>query len=144
MQIASVCPLNGVPFCSETTCNKTITVVENTPCKLILDVESTTVEAPYSDTFSVREAWIVLSTESLCEKTSIFIRLAYLNFVKYTMFKGTITEKAVSGIKDAAKLWHATVDKLGHLQTKKKAPPVEPEKKDKEKPIEEKIEDQVE
>lgn len=43
------------------------------------------------------------------------------------MFKGTITEKAVAGIKEAARLWYATVDKLGHLKTKKKPPPVEPE-----------------
>lgn len=55
------------------------------------------------------------------------MRLAYINFVKYTMFKGTITEKAVAGIKEAARLWYATVDKLGHLKTKKKPPPVEPE-----------------
>ena len=144
MHIKSVCPVKGVPFCDETTCNKTIKVVENSPCKLVLEMDSKTVEAPYSDTFYVQEAWLVLSTEALCEKKSIFIRLAFINFVKYTLFKGTITDKAVPGIKDAAKLWHATVDKLGHLKTKKKAPPVEPEKKVEDKPVEEKEQAPVE
>ena len=118
MHIKSVCPVKGVPFCDETTCNKTFKVVENTPCKFIVDVDSTTVEAPYSDTFYIQEAWIVLSTESLCDKKSIFVRIAYINFVKYTMFKGVVTDKATSGIIEAARLWHSTVDQLGHLETK--------------------------
>ena len=88
MRIDSICPVKGVPFCNETTCNKTIKVVEKSPHKLILDVNSKTVEAPYSDTFYIQEAWIVLSSESLCEKKSIFVRIAYINFVKYTMFNG--------------------------------------------------------
>ena len=110
MHIDSVLPIKGVPFCDETTCNKVFKVVENTPCKLVLDVDSKTVEAPYSDTFYVQEAWIVLSSQSLCEKKSIFIRIAYVNFVKYTMFKGTVTDKATEGIKEAAKFWLATVE----------------------------------
>lgn len=137
MKIDSVCPVKGVPFCDETTCNKIIKVVENTPSKLILDIESRTVEAPYSDTFYVQEAWIVLSNESLREKKSIFIRLSYINFVKYTMFKGTIEGKAVPGIKEAAALWLATVDKLGHFKTKKKPPPPVVEK------VEEKKEEEI-
>ena len=54
-------PLVGVPLCKETGCTKIITIKKKTDTEIIVDIDSKTIHAPYSETFSCRESWIVLS-----------------------------------------------------------------------------------
>jgi len=58
-----VCPVVGVPFISQTRVTKTITMVHRSASKVIIDIESKTYEAPYSDTFVCKEAWVVIGSE---------------------------------------------------------------------------------
>jgi len=59
--VKSTFPVTNVPFCTKTTSNKVIRLLKRSPNSVIIDVDSKTVEAPYSDTFSVKELWVFLS-----------------------------------------------------------------------------------
>lgn len=94
MVIRCTIPVVGVPFCNSTGCVKTIEIVERNPNCIVIEIDSKTTDAPYSDCFSIRETWIVVEVENASEETCIFQRLMKVDFVKYTMFKGKITERA--------------------------------------------------
>lgn len=52
MVINSVVPVSGVPFITSTNSVKTVTIIKKTDTELIVDFETKTIEAPYSDSFT--------------------------------------------------------------------------------------------
>ena len=70
----------------------------------MIELDSKTIDAPYSDTFSCKEVWIAM--QSTHDKNYIiFSRYMNVVFVKRTLFKGKITTEAEKGIIENAKLW---------------------------------------
>ena len=61
MKVYSMVPIEGVPFYTETTCDKTIALVERTPNKIIVEMDSITREAPYGETLTCQEVWVAIS-----------------------------------------------------------------------------------
>jgi hypothetical protein len=57
-----VVPVTGVPFLSQTSVTKTLTFVERSDNKIIFEIESQTIEAPYSDSFVCKEAWLIVGS----------------------------------------------------------------------------------
>lgn len=54
-------PVTGVPFISTTRAIKTITMLQRSEAELIIEIDVKTLDAPYSDTFTCKENWILLS-----------------------------------------------------------------------------------
>ena len=96
MIVNTVVPVTGVPFINSTRAIKTLTLVERTSTQFVLEVDTKTIDAPYSDTFSCKELWIVMS-QSEKQQKSILIRKQKIAFVKYTMFKSKIQARAEEG-----------------------------------------------
>lgn len=67
-------------------------------------MDTTTIDAPYSDTFSCKMAWIVVSANEN-EQRSIIKVLHKVNFVKSTMFKSKIKARASEGMIETASFW---------------------------------------
>lgn len=59
-----IIPLVGVPFINKTRCTKTITLIDRTPSRIVVEVDCKTYDAPYCDTFLCKECWIVIGSES--------------------------------------------------------------------------------
>ena len=81
---------------------------------VIVDVDSKTIHAPYSDTFSCRESYIVMCSEKGA-KQIVYQRMMQVAFVKYTMFKSKITVAAEKGIAETSELWLAQAREGGHM-----------------------------
>lgn len=73
-------------------------------------------DAPYCDTFSCKEVWIVLSNGN--EPRSILIKKQKIAFVKYTMFKSKIEAAAMKGMLQTNKVWLQHVTENGNLKKK--------------------------
>ena len=84
-----VIPLEGVPFCDSTRCTKTFVIKKKSDTQLIIEIDSKTIDAPYSDTFSCKELWIAVCREKGAS-TIAFQRLMQVAFVKWTMLKAKI------------------------------------------------------
>ena len=54
-------PVVGVPFISQTRCIKTQTIITRSETELVIEVDAKTLDAPYSDTFTCKEMWILVS-----------------------------------------------------------------------------------
>ena len=63
MKIQYRTPVKNVPWCTETGCYKDIKLIEISDDRLVIEIESTTDDAPFSDCFKIRECWIVLGPE---------------------------------------------------------------------------------
>ena len=85
--------------------------------KLIVDVDVKTHDAPYGDTFTCKEAWIVMA-KSGNESRSILQTKARVAFVKSTMWKSKIEARATEGLKETHALWVKHVKSKGHLEKK--------------------------
>lgn len=97
-------PVVGVPFIRETRAVKTVTIQVRSATELIVEMDTVTIDAPYSDTFSCKMAWIVVSANEN-EQRSIIKVLHKVNFVKSTMFKSKIKARASEGMIETASLW---------------------------------------
>ena len=53
-------PVVGIPFCSSTNITQSLKIIEKSKNRLIIESESITHDAPYCDTFTCQEVWIVL------------------------------------------------------------------------------------
>ena len=69
---------------------------------MIVESDTKTIDAPYSDTFSIKECWVVLSKGN----RSIVQKFVNVHFVKYTMFKSKIMGRAEEGVSDTNKKWY--------------------------------------
>lgn len=115
MSIKSVIPVKGVPFCNKARVIKTIEILQrNTQC-IIIDIDSKTFDAPYSDTFTIKECWIVVEVEGAREETCLFQRLMKIDFVKYTMFRSKITTQAEYSMIELSKDWFTLAKEGEHL-----------------------------
>ena len=63
MKIQFRIPIPNVPWCNETGVYKSIKQIERTKDKLVIEIESETDDAPFSDSFKCKECWIVLGPE---------------------------------------------------------------------------------
>ena len=61
MIITCSVPVAGVPFISSTRAIKTVSLIKKTETELVIEIDVKTLDAPYSDTFSCKEIWIILS-----------------------------------------------------------------------------------
>ena len=104
MIINCVVPVQGVPFITSTRCTKTINLIFRSPTKLVLEMDTKTHDAPYSDTFSCKELWIVISNSG-SEPKSLLMKKLKIAFVKYTMFKSKIEGRASEGIMETNATW---------------------------------------
>jgi len=102
--MSMVIPVTGVPFIKQTRANKTINISKREDTKIVLDVVSQTIDAPYSDCFLCKESWLLL-TDSPNSHRCIVQKYVKVHFVKSTMFKNKILARAEEGLRDAAKAW---------------------------------------
>ena len=86
---------------------------------LIIEKQSNTLDAPYSDTFSCFECWILISKRTQPE-SCLFLKLMRVNFVKYTMFRGKIESQSEAGMIEDAKIWWEIANRGKYLT---QAPP---------------------
>ena len=118
-----VIPVKGVPFCSETRCNKTLNLLHRDASSLVLRIDSKTIDAPYSDTFLCRELWLVQgSSENPRQQRCNLSVMTQVDFVKSTMFRGQITPRAMQGIKEVVENWFKDVELKGLLKKQPLAP----------------------
>ena len=89
MKVNCVVPVTGVPFIKETRHERKIELPEHTKTQLLMKMESKTPDAPYSDSFVIREAWLAV-TKSETNKRCILQKYMKVDFLKYTMFKSQI------------------------------------------------------
>ena len=61
MTITCSVPVTGVPFITATRSTKTIKMIKRSETVIVMEIESKTLDAPYSDTFTCKETWIILS-----------------------------------------------------------------------------------
>lgn len=112
MVMTSVVPVHGVPFCNSTRCIKVFTIRQKSDKSIVIEADARTPDAPYGETFSVREVQMAHAGES---DVIVYQRLMKLEFVKYTIFKSKIKQEATKGcIANAAK-WLELAEKGGHL-----------------------------
>ena len=123
MKVYSMVPIEGIPFYTETTCDKTITLVERTPNKIIIEMDSITREAPYGETLTCQEVWVAIGLpyhpdtgpSDLC----IFHRGINVNFIKWTMLEKQVTETVEAGIIKAHGEWFKFAEEEGLLRTRR-------------------------
>lgn len=118
MVIHCVVPVTGAPFINSTRCIKTCTIVTRTDDTLVIEYNTKTLDAPYSDTFSCREVWIVLSGNPN-EQKCIVEKKYNIDFVKSTIFKSKIEDRASKGIIESNQFWSDHAKKNGHFDKKK-------------------------
>lgn len=71
MTINCVVPLVNVPFMSKSQFVKAIVIHKRDSTKLVLEFDCKTTDAPYGDTFSCKESWIIL-TSSRAQTKCVF------------------------------------------------------------------------
>ena len=118
MVINYVMPLVGVPFINKTRAVVTVNIQKKTENKILLDIDTKTIDAPYSDTFSCKECQIVIGDQNRC----ILLQVYKIDFVKSTMFRSKITGRAEQGMVETAKKWHEIAERDGHFMNKTKSP----------------------
>ena len=89
-------------------------IKKRTDTCIVIECEAHTFDSPYSDTFHVREVWIVVTTEKN-HPTCLFTRMMEVNFVQKTWFSSQITEGAKKGVLAAHLEWLQLATDRGHL-----------------------------
>ena len=68
MTINCVVPLVNVPFMNKSNFVKTIFMLKRDQTKMVLEFDQKTLDAPYGDTFSCKESWIILTSSKFQTK----------------------------------------------------------------------------
>ena len=79
-----------------------------------MEIDTKTIDAPYSDTFSCKECQFILGDQNRI----IFHQVFKIDFVKSTMFRSKITVRAEQGMIEATEKWHQRAEKDGFLNSK--------------------------
>ena len=87
-------PLHGVPFINSTRSIKTYKILKRTETMFVMELDNQALDAPYADTFTCKEIWIVLNADST-DTRSIVLKRQKVNFTKSTIFKSKIQERAL-------------------------------------------------
>ncbi len=66
--LKQVIPTVGVPFLSKTRIEKKIRIVEHSKTKLILDMDSKSLDVPYGNSFKILEQWYVIADHAESNK----------------------------------------------------------------------------
>jgi hypothetical protein len=86
-----ILPVTGVPFINQTRASKTISLIERSQSKLVVEVVVETFDAPYCDSFVCKECWVLIGSEANeLQQRSILTQFYKVDFSKYTIFKKTI------------------------------------------------------
>ena len=89
MQITSIIKLKGIPYYPQTRSIRDIELLQHSEDRLVIQLATKTLDAPYSDTFVCKYA-IILASKNPGEAKTILSRHMKCDFVKYTMFKSKI------------------------------------------------------
>lgn len=74
-------------------------MLEKSESKLVFDFENKTYDAPYSDSFVTKEAWVIVGSQKNPDHPMIILTQFYqVKFFKYTIMKKTINTKSEEGI----------------------------------------------
>ena len=94
-------PIVGVPFCNKSRLNRTVRIDRSNKHKIIVDMQTRTLDVPYGDHFYQSERWVVC-TAIPTERDSIKVILQASNtlvFLKSTIFKNKIFTRSEVEIK---------------------------------------------
>jgi hypothetical protein len=58
-----IVPVVGVPFCTQTRIVKTCEIMQISPELIVIEVDTKTIDAPYSDSFSCKESFVSVNIE---------------------------------------------------------------------------------
>lgn len=120
LAITQLVPLKNVPFCKQTNARNTVEIVEYEEGKvLVLQVNTTTIEAPYSDTFCCKELYVALSPSKASNKC-IFSKFMKVEFSKHTMLKSKITKAALENMTKISEQWLDILNREGYSTGKYK------------------------
>ena len=114
--IKCIIPIKGVPFCTQTRAVRKVEL-KRSDTKIIMDMQTQTIDAPFSDCFCVRETWIILSSSKTMSKC-MFYQTYKIDFMKYTMFKKAIMSKSDKCFQDETEIFHEYAQKNGHFGRK--------------------------
>ena len=117
MILNNVIPVTGVPFVNSTRGLITIQMKVRNKKELVIEIDTKTLDAPYCDTFTCKEVWILMSGKE-DEPKSILIKKHGVMFVKSTIFKSKIMGRAMDGQIETGKVWLDYVTKNGLLKKK--------------------------
>ena len=56
-----IVPVVGVPFCTQTRITKTVEIMQINPELIVIEIDSKTIDAPYSDSFSCKECFVTVN-----------------------------------------------------------------------------------
>jgi len=82
-------------------------IVEWSETKLSLSMDNYSLDAPYGDSFMVKEEWLVLSQQPY-DRCVLRISMQ-IHWFKSTIFKGKITSKAEVAIQENTNEWISLV-----------------------------------
>ena len=117
MVIKCVVAVRNVPFISETRSTYVYEMKVKTDFMIVVELDTKTIDAPYSDTFSCKEVWIAIQSTKNCNYI-VFSRLMNVVFVKRTLLKNKITSEAEKGMIENANNWLTMAKKQGYLDLK--------------------------
>jgi len=117
MTVNCVVPLVNVPFMSKSNFVKQISIIKKTSSKIVLEFDMKTLDAPYGDTFSCKESWIILTT-SRKQQRCVFQQFIKIDFTKSCMFKFRIVPRAEEGMTETNDKFHSYASKNGHFAKK--------------------------
>ena len=119
----SVVPVEGVPFISETRCQRTFSLAKRDASSLILKQVIHSPDAPYCDCFVLQDVWIIHGSRSnRFQERCLMTQLVSVHMTKYSFFKRAILERARAGDEELLDMWWKEATARGHL-AKKNAPP---------------------
>ena len=78
-----------MPFLNETRTTLKFKIIKKTDSELVVEVETTTMDTPYSDTFLVREIWVAMADPENADFT-VLKHFMKIDFVKYSFFKSQV------------------------------------------------------
>lgn len=101
-----IIPLVGVPFINQTRCTKTISLIERSGSRIVVEIDCKTYDAPYCDTFLCKECWVITGSEIESLERSILTQYIKVEMLKYTIFKSKIIYKGEEGVALTLKAWN--------------------------------------
>ena len=115
MIFKSVVKVKGSLLISETRCNQVWDIKLQTDDTLVCEMDAKTLDTPYCDSFTCKEAWIAMRC-SLDKNTIIFAKYMKVNFLKQTIFKSKIIKESEKGTITNALNWLQQAEEGGFFK----------------------------
>ena len=87
-------------------------MIERSPQKLIVEIESIVFDAPYSDHFVIKSAWVVVGITTDC---CLFHEVINIVFSKRTILKNKLVDGINKGYYESHLQWLELAKKGNHL-----------------------------